>query len=145
MERKDLPRYIGQRIQQYYGMPEAGEFVSPTARLGKIVEDLSVKLKMYKQNPNANDGYIRRQSELIWNLLEIHRQLETLEPLDIWTEINQRVQRVVAFDDSDLVTLLFPLKPQLPEMGKISSCLINLTDQPDDVIRKNLLYAIGLQ
>lgn len=104
-----VPNYIARRLQQYYGTPQFGPFVSPTVKLDEIVNDLAGKLKTYKEKPGAKDSYINIQADLIWRLHLIVETLQWLEPLDIWDIINKRIQRATILQESDYISLAFPI------------------------------------
>jgi len=60
-------------------------------QLDSIIERLRDELQKYVSRPDASDFYIKKQNELIAELVDIYNSIEPLEYAEMWTVVEKEI------------------------------------------------------
>lgn len=86
--------------------------LSSLAGLERIIIGLAQGLQKYAQKECANEMYVRKQNELILDLTKLYNQLSGLKYLELWVDIEDRIERLEKFDpELNAHTIVIHTKP----------------------------------
>lgn len=68
------------------------------AGLERIITELALGLQKYAQKEGANEMYVRKQNELIMDLTQLYNKLSGLKYLELWADIENRIERLEEID-----------------------------------------------
>lgn len=88
------------------------EVLPVMAGLEKVILELSNGLRRYVMKNNANELYIQKQNELIFDLTTLYNKLSYLKYIEVWEELEKRMEKLEGIDPQlNAHTIVLHTKP----------------------------------
>lgn len=86
--------------------------LTATYGLEKIITELTNDLKRYVLKEGANERYIKKQNEILFELTDLYNQLYHFRYLEFWEEAESRMRKLEELDPGlNAHTIVIHIKP----------------------------------